>query len=256
MHCVVMDSGVGGLSVLDHIQRLPLSRLSYIMDNDALPYGDKCPQWLGSRVVEILNTFIKDNPVDICVVACNTASTQFLDKLREQFDFPIVGVVPAIKPAARNGKTEVMALLATEATCSGEYVDALIQRYAADCYVHKVPAPGLVKGAEQFIRGECSEAELSSLALQISQLHPQPSVVVLGCTHFPLLREQLQALLPAIEFIDSGEAIARRVADLMALSQPGQVQCSALFSTATLDSKQKRALTARFAIPCFADLAI
>jgi len=214
---LVFDSGVGGLSITTDIQRLlPHCSVSYASDNAAFPYGTKSEEVLIARVDRVLHRLIEHSRPDVVVVACNSASTLALPHIRAHFREPIVGVVPAIKPAAHQSRSRVIGLLATPGTVARPYTHDLIQQFAADCTVISLGSSELVRLAEAHLRGQTpSTAQLQDL-LSPMLSHPrapQMDTLVLACTHFPLLKRELQAVVgPEVALIDSGEAIARRVA--------------------------------------------
>lgn len=217
---LVFDSGVGGLSILRELQRkLPLCEWTYASDNEAFPYGIKSETELTERVDQVLHGLLQIRAADIIVVACNTASTLTLPHIRRRFSQPIVGVVPAIKPAAARSRSKVIGLLATPATVTRPYTQELIQQFAADCTVIRLGSSELVEIAEQKLGGEAPSLARLQEILAPMQQHPQASqmdTLVLACTHFPLLRDELRQVLPEhLEFIDSTEAIARRVEFLL-----------------------------------------
>ena len=128
---LVFDSGVGGLSVYDEIRHLlPDLHYIYAFDNVAFPYGEKSEDFIVERVVEIVTAVQQRYPLALAVIACNTASTVSLPALREKFPFPVVGVVPAIKPAARLTANGIVGLLATRGTVKRPYTRELIDRFA------------------------------------------------------------------------------------------------------------------------------
>lgn len=215
---LIFDSGVGGLSILKEIhQQLPQLNLHYLMDNAAFPYGTKDDGFLTDRIIEVCSSAVAELQPDILVIACNTASTLALPQLRQLLSIPVVGVVPAIKTAANLSKSKVIGLVATPATVGRPYTDNLIEEFAPHCSVHKLGSSELVYWAESYIN--------HGLSPNNDQLyeHIQPwlesakniSHVVLGCTHFPLLNGQLKQLWPDVDWIDSGNAIALRVANLL-----------------------------------------
>jgi glutamate racemase len=217
---LVFDSGVGGLSIVREIQKkLPFARLVYASDNAFFPYGNKGETELIARVDAVFHALMAAYPVDIIVVACNTASTLALPHIRSHFSQPIVGVVPAIKPAAVASKSQVIGLLATPATVARPYTHNLIREYAPNAEVISVGSSELVQLAEQKLRGDYITPEQIKPILQPFFDHPngrKMDVLVLACTHFPLLADELAAQLPAqVQLIDSGEAIARRVVSLI-----------------------------------------
>jgi glutamate racemase len=222
---LVFDSGVGGLSVAREIQqRLPQNPLVYASDNAFFPYGTKGEAELIARVDHVISELLLRYPSDILVIACNTASTLTLPHLRSKLSLPIVGVVPAIKPAALLSQSGVIGLLATPATVARPYTHELIREYAPDCQVIALGSSELVQIAEQKLRGGIIDTNaLSSIAQELMRADQakKMDVLVLACTHFPLLKDELAQHLPAhITMIDSGSAIARRVAFLLADSSP------------------------------------
>jgi len=211
---LVFDSGVGGLSILAQIRRrLPHCNYVYACDNQAFPYGTKAEEELVQRVDEVLKALISRIAPDIVVIACNTASTVALPKIRAHFLKPVVGVVPAIKPAAQLSATKVIGLLATPGTIARPYTQWLIDEFAADCTIVPVGSSELVAIAEEKLRGTAPDPQRLRAILAPIFANPDTDTLVLACTHFPLLREELEAAAPRpVQWVDSGEAIARRVA--------------------------------------------
>lgn len=217
---LVFDSGVGGLSIVQHLrQQLPHCAITYLADNDLFPYGLLHEDQLVERVNKLLSTVIEARQPDLVIIACNTASTLVLPSLRANTRIPIVGVVPAIKPAAQRSHSKVIGLLATPATIARDYTDELISEFAEDCEIIRVGSLPLVTLAEDYLAGNAQSAQAYSAVLAPFQDHPkwqQMDAMVLACTHFPLVLAQLSAAAPAINlWIDSGDAIARRAASLL-----------------------------------------
>jgi glutamate racemase len=254
---LVFDSGVGGLSVAHEIQqRLPLNPLVYASDNAFFPYGTKGEEELIARVDMVIRELLERYPADILVIACNTASTLTLPHLRSKLDLPIVGVVPAIKPAALMSKTKVIGLLATPATVARPYTHELIREYASDCQVVSLGSSELVQIAEQKLRGEVVDpdaiGEITQKLMRVDNAG-KLDVLVLACTHFPLLKAELAQQLPAqLTLIDSGAAIARRVEFLLAdaVEPPAGYlpEHIAVFTKATDEAEQLAPALARFGI--------
>ena len=213
---LIFDSGVGGLSVLQEIrQRLPGLELHYLMDNAFFPYGIKPDDVLIKRILDVCSLAVRELNPDLLVVACNTASTLALHHLRTALPIPVVGVVPAIKVAAGLTSSGHIGLLATPATVNRPYTDQLIDDFAGHCQVHRFGSANLVQWAEDFLQtGTITPALKNHLAPWIEE-NPAMQHVVLGCTHFPLLRAELEEYWPHISWIDSGSAIARRVESLL-----------------------------------------
>ncbi|WP_375751806.1 glutamate racemase [Vibrio sp. HN007] len=211
---LIFDSGVGGLSVYKEIKRLlPNLEYIYLFDNEAYPYGELPKDVLISRVEKLVVKAVKQEGVDLVVIACNTASTIVLPVLRKVLDIPVVGVVPAIKPASLIAHTAV-GLIATPATVNREYTHQLIESFASAMPVELLGTTRLVDMAEEKLCGK--KVDLDELKEVLSPLVNKIDVAVLGCTHFPLLREEInQVFNERVVLIDSGEAIARRVKSLL-----------------------------------------
>lgn len=216
---LVFDSGVGGLSVYDEIrQLLPDLHYIYAFDNEAFPYGEKPQQFIIDRVLDVITAIEQRHRLALVVIACNTASTISLPALRERFSFPVVGVVPAVKPAAKLTRNGVVGLLATRATVQRPYTHELIARFANDCRILSLGSSELVELAEAKLQGNrIATEDLQKILRPWLRLPEPPDTVVLGCTHFPLLSEELRLALPnGTRLVDSGAAIARRTAWLIA----------------------------------------
>ncbi|WP_105664127.1 glutamate racemase [Cronobacter dublinensis] len=225
---LVFDSGVGGLSVYDEIRHLlPDLHYIYAFDNVAFPYGEKSEAFIVERVVEIVTAVQARYPLALAVIACNSASTVSLPALREKFAFPVVGVVPAIKPAARLTANGVVGLLATRGTVKRPYTHELIARFANECRIEMLGSAELVEIAEAKLHGELVSLEALRRVLRPWLRMPEPpDTVVLGCTHFPLLAEELLQVLPeGTRLVDSGAAIARRTAWLLEHEAPDARSC-------------------------------
>jgi len=210
---LVFDSGVGGLSIADAIkQQYPNIDITYCSDNAAFPYGTKSESTLISRTETVLRHIQNQVHANIIVIACNTASTVALPRLRASFKEPVIGVVPAIKPAAALSKSKVIGLLATPGTVSRAYTKDLVNEFANDCRVVSVGSAQLVAFAEDKLKGNAINLTAVKHSVQKFSLDTTIDTIVLACTHFPLLLEELKLVLPTIKhWVDSGDAIARRV---------------------------------------------
>jgi glutamate racemase len=211
---LLFDSGVGGISILNEVKAvLPHAEYHYFADHAAAPYGNKDDNWLNSQIIyQLINLNSHISP-DLVIVACNTASTLCLQTLRDNIKTPIIGVVPAIKTAASLSKSNCIGLLATPATIARPYIDNLILKYTNGCSVLRIGNTELVLLAEEKLAGNCVEYEIIERIIR-PFIIAECKDVVLGCTHFPLLREELEKLAPEINWIDSGKAIATRVLEL------------------------------------------
>lgn len=221
---LLFDSGVGGLSVLRAVSHsLPFAPLVYVADNAGYPYGIKAEEEIAARVPTLLGRLAERFSPRLIVIACNTASTIALDYVRNVLDVPVVGTVPAIKPAALASKTRVIGVLGTEATIRQPYVDQLSETFASDCCVLRYGSAALVHIAEAKLRGV--RADLSVVRHELNGLLSQMKGdqidhVVLACTHFPLLLDELKHVAsPDVHFVDGAEGIARRVRHLTAAQE-------------------------------------
>ena len=214
---------MGGLSVYRELsQTLNGHQYTYLFDNAYFPYGELTETRLVERVVELFTAFVARHPIDIVIIACNTASTHVLPALRECLSIPVVGVVPAIKPAAEYSRQHQTAnkpahigLLATPGTVSRRYTAELVQSFAADLQVSMLGTTELVKMAEDKLAGQAVDLKRLQQVLAPWLGEHGPDTLVLGCTHFPLLAAEISQCLPNTKLIDSGQAIARRVASLL-----------------------------------------
>ncbi|WP_373002494.1 glutamate racemase [Hyphomonas sp.] len=212
---LVFDSGVGGLTVAEEIRALgPALGVHYAADSDFFPYGDKSDEALRERLPRVAKMLCDHVRPDVFVIACNTASTLALAEIRAVLDIPVVGTVPAIKPAAAFSQTGTIGLLATPGTIRRAYTARLIDEFASG---HRVIMHGsieLVRLAEAHARGE--DVPIEAIAAAQAPLFEAPGggqidTVVLACTHFPLVRGQLIASAPhGVSYVDSGAAIARQ----------------------------------------------
>ncbi len=216
---LVFDSGVGGLSVLDAIRRrLPAAPIVYVADSGGFPYGTKTETEIAARVPALLGRLVERYRPRLIVIACNTASTIALAVVRTALDLPIVGTVPAIKPAALASVTRAIGVLGTDATVRQPYVDRLAAEFAADCTVLRHGSARLVELAEAALRG--GPGDPADYARVMDGLFGLPGgdridTVVLACTHFPLVADHLAKASPRpVRFVDGAEGIARRVAHL------------------------------------------
>ena len=225
MRALIFDSGLGGLSVFREIAaHLPGLACVYAADTAFFPYGTKSADSLVRRLPRLLAALAARYRPDITVIACNTASTIALPPIRMALSMPVVGTVPAIKPAALQSRSRIIGLLGTPGTVNRAYTDRLIDQFAADCRVLRHGSAELVDLAERKLRR--GSVDLAAVRAAVTPLCAAPEakdmdVLVLACTHFPLLKAELRAIFPPdVALIDSGAAIARRVRDLVAAGDP------------------------------------
>ncbi|WP_435417855.1 glutamate racemase [Parerythrobacter aurantius] len=213
---LLFDSGVGGLTVLAELRKLlPGAPVIYAADHAGLPYGAKSEAEVAARVCGLLGRMSERYAPRAICIACNTASTIALGMVREVLEVPVVGTVPAIKTAAALTKSGVIGLLGTAATVRQPYVDRLEAEFAADKTLIRHAAPGLVGLAEAKLRGE--DVDPAAVSEQLAGLLEAEQgrdidTVVLACTHFPLLEDDLRmAFGPDVHFVHGAEGIARRI---------------------------------------------
>jgi glutamate racemase len=217
---LLFDSGVGGLTVLAELRKLlPDAPVIYAADTAGLPYGDKTEAEVAARVAGLLGVLSERYKPRLATIACNTASTIALGMVRDVLQIPIVGTVPAIKPASALTRSGTIGLLGTAATIRQRYVDNLEAEFAAGKRLVRYPAPGLVAAAEAKLRGD--PFDQAAIEEAVSGLRSEAGggeidTVVLACTHFPLLAEELSRVLgDGVVLVDGAKGIAARVASLV-----------------------------------------
>ena len=207
----IFDSGVGGISVLKHIHALlPHEDLIYLADSKYAPYGNKAPEQIIQRCLILSDDLLQKN-VKAIVVACNTATAAAIDTLRETFDIPIIGMEPAVKPAAEASKNGIIGVLATVGTLKSAQFAGLLEAYGRDVKVVTQGCVGLVECIE---RGELDTPETKALI----RLYTAPllaegaDTIVLGCTHYPFVKHVIQEIVgKEITLIDTGAAVAKQL---------------------------------------------
>lgn len=212
---LVFDSGVGGLTIADELRKAaPDWVVDYAADSGFFPYGVKTDEELRARLPKLCAALVDIAKPDVLVIACNTASTLSLGDIRARVKVPVVGTVPAIKPAAELTKTGVIGILATPGTVRRAYLDDLESQFAAGKVVIRRGSAGLVDIAERAVRGQAIDQE--QVAYAVKPLFDPPDgpridTLVLACTHFPLIRDAIAAACPpGVKLIDTGEAVARQ----------------------------------------------
>ena len=251
---VLFDSGLGGLTVFAELRTMRASaKYLYAADDALFPYSRLSEPDLVGRVLGLMERLVLLHRPDAVVIACNTASTLVLPNLRARWpDLPFVGTVPAIKPAASLSASRMISVLATPGTVARQYTGDLVRRFANDCDVTLVGAPNLAGLAERALRGEpvpddAIRAELEPAFVQ--QGCRRTDVVVLACTHYPLLIDRLDDLAPwPVAFIDAAPAIARRTHAVLsqhgftAAADVGTRTATAVFTAAPLGAGLLQAL--------------
>jgi len=207
------DSGVGGLSILKEVKKLlPLENSIFLADQKNIPYGKKNKQEL-NKITTQITSFLISQKIKLLVVACNTATCYCIDHLRREFKIPIVGVVPAIKTAASISKKSKITILSTPATTKSDYLNKLIEAHASKTKVKKIACTGLEEAVETLDKNRIDKL-LNLYAKNIIDFGSD--VTVLGCTHYPVIKDSFQKKLgPTIKIVDSGAAIAKRVKHIL-----------------------------------------
>ncbi len=218
---LLFDSGMGGLTVASAVRaQLPEAHLIYAADNAAFPYGAWKEDHLIKRIVYVIGKLIDAVRPDMVVIACNTASTIAMIPVRRAYALPFVGTVPAIKPAAAMTKANVIGVLATPGTVAREYTHNLVASYASHCDVFLHGAKRLAEIAEEKLGGIAPNPNelLDEIAPVFRDTgRARTDIVVLGCTHYPLLLDDIRAVAPwDVAYIDPAPAIARRAEDVLA----------------------------------------
>ncbi len=207
----VFDSGVGGLSVLRHIRaQLPSVPLLYVADSGHVPYGDKTQDYIRERSL-VLTDFLVRHGAAAVVIACNTATAAAAATLRERFTIPIVAMEPAVKPAVSATRSGVVGVLATVGTLESARFAALLEQYAGAVEIVTQACPGLVEKVEA---GELASPATRVLVERYARalVERGADTIVLGCTHYPFLKSLIAEIVgPAVQLIDTGEAVARQV---------------------------------------------
>lgn len=212
----VLDSGVGGLSVLRQIHRiLPQYATIYYADQGHVPYGPRDPREI-DQFVENIAAYLMEQGARMIVVACHAASSASLWHLRERYpDFPFVGVEPAVKPAVESTQTGVVGVLTTQATAQGKLYKSVLERFAGDTEVLTVVAPKLVEIIENGTQ-HTPEGQAIIQGYVEPMLEAHADQIVMACTHFPFLQDEIEKLIIGkAQIVDPGEAVARQAARLI-----------------------------------------
>ncbi|MCQ2406484.1 MAG: glutamate racemase [Oscillospiraceae bacterium] len=244
----VFDSGMGGVSVLKELRKLlPNENFIFFGDSKNAPYGTKTKSQVLALCREHLNNFLREG-CKALVIACNTATSAAVWELREDFpDFPIVGIEPAVKPAALSGEHPRILVMATPMTIREEKLRRLIEEYEDRAEIISLPCPGLMEFAE---RGELHGKDLNNYLCKLLSPYRDKILdgIVLGCTHYPFLKDEIAAALPyPVTFFDGAEGTARelrRRLEELSLSAPKEKKGTITFRC-SLPGEEKEALFGR-----------
>lgn len=247
MTVLIFDSGVGGLSILREVRTtLPDQRIVYIGDDEGFPYGNWKEAELTTHIENLFERFISRYQPELAIVACNTASTLIMSTLRKRFNMKFVGTVPAIKPAAERTASGMISVLGTHRTIHSAYISNLVNEFAGDVDVNLVASPLLARMAEDHILG--LPVDRSSLQKEISPCfkksgHHKTDIVVLGCTHYPFLANEMRKVAPwPVDWLDPAEAIAQQASAVISPSkaiEPSQPDIVLMTSGKANTRKQK-----------------
>lgn len=239
----LFDSGVGGLSIWRALrQSLPQENLLYLADSQCAPYGDRSPAWIIERTQRMAQLLV-DHGCKALVIACNTATLVAAPTLRATLNLPIIAIEPAIKPAAALSRSRSVALMATSRTLDSKGLQSLIDRYASDIEIIRIPCPGLADRVEALqLSGPQIEAELRERLAPA--LQSRADTLVLGCTHYPFLRPTIDAISGSrFHILEPSFAVAaqvhRRLQQTNCLNPQTLAGTSAFISSAPMDQAQK-----------------
>ena len=219
-YIAVFDSGVGGISVLRQLKkRMPRERFLYFGDSANAPYGSRPTAQVRQLTLAAAEKLYREYPVKALVVACNTATAAAISDLRAKYpDKIIVGIEPAVKLAADLHPQGRIGVMATEVTLREEKFDALARRLDGRCEILKIPAPGLVELIESGRRD--SEEAMEFLKKLLAPYVGNLDALVLGCTHYPFVKRNIQSVLgPGTEIVHGGQGTARET--MRRLSEAG-----------------------------------
>lgn len=205
----VMDSGVGGFPILDRlVSEGFFAEVIYLADQKYFPYGEKSAKWLQDRLLTIAG-WVKEQSVDIFVIACNTATVNAINNVRKTYDFEVVGIEPVVKPLSNYGSS---LLLATSATLQSDKLLDMVSNHPSEGSLTTYTPSGLVGMIE-----DMNEEGISRVAAHLTDLAAEKGVEAVGlsCTHYPLILNELSRAMPDVIFIDPNEAVVKRIKDLM-----------------------------------------
>lgn len=221
----VFDSGIGGLSVLKALRaQLPHESFVYFADSANQPYGEKGDAFVAARSQTIVRELVKEHQIKALVVACNTATAAAVRELRLIYPaLPLVGIEPAIKPAARLSQTRHIGVIATRGTVQSAKLARLLERHGGDATFICRACDGLAEAIEQR-SGRDNSAQIQALLEQhlaamgtFGDAPGQMDTLVLGCTHYPLVQDLIQhAVGPQVRLLETGVPVARYTAQLLA----------------------------------------
>jgi glutamate racemase len=242
----IFDSGIGGLSVLRSVRRQrPDAPVHYVADSGHAPYGDRDQAHVVERSLRIANHLVRQG-ASLLIVACNTATAWAIEAMRQRHpELHIVGVEPGIKPAVQLSRNGIVGVLATPATLASPRFEALTARHGTGCDIVRIPCPGLASAIERGAQQEI-DALLDQFCAPLAQ--SGADTVVLGCTHYPFVAEQIQSRLgPHVHLLDTADAVAKHALSQWQTLPPsgcdqGQIKLESTGNTAALDHLARQGL--------------
>ena len=217
---VVFDSGVGGISVLRHLRRiLPKENFLYFGDDANAPYGTRSTSQVQELTMAAVERLLQENPLKALVIACNTATSAAIGLLRQKYpDLIVIGIEPALKPAADRFPRGHIGIMATQVTLREQKLMALMARYGENCTISRIAAPGLVELVEQGL-GNTPQAQ-ALLQPVLEPYRGKLDALVLGCTHYPFAEAVIARILgERTLLLDGGEGTARQTRRRLADAQ-------------------------------------
>lgn len=215
MKIAFFDSGIGGLTVLNiALKELPNSNFIFFADTENVPYGTKSKAEVKKLVIDAVD-FIANLDVDALVIACNTATSIAIKDIRAKYNFPVIGMEPAVKPAVESNNCKRVLVTATPLTLKEEKFQNLVERIDTENIVDLLPLPELVKYAEDFIFEDSIIIPYLEEKLKLFNLNNY-STIVLGCTHFPYFQSHFRKIIPEhIEIIDGNLGTVRQLKNVL-----------------------------------------
>ncbi len=215
----IFDSGVGGLSVLQHArQLLPAEQILYVADSGHAPYGCKDEHYVEQRS-RIITEYLLAQGAKVIVIACNTATASIIEKFRRQYGIPFIGVEPGIKPAIALTRNNNIGVMATAGTLASERYRDLSQRLSSNINLYNQSCPGLADQVEAGLFDSPETLRLLDKYLSSILLH-QVDTIVLGCTHYSFLKLQIQQLISdSIQLVDTSRAVAEQLVRVLEQNQ-------------------------------------
>lgn len=242
---LIFDSGVGGLSILKYIKKkLPNIHYVYVLDNEIFPYGNKNKIFILKRSFKIINTVKNIYPIKMVVIACNTVSTNSLFILRKKFNIPIIGIFPDIETAQKITKNNIIGLIATKSTINSSYTKKIIQKKHFNTVIKIIATNKLALIAEKKVIGiKVNKIELQNIFKPWINLSVQPDTIILGCTHFSLLKREIQKIFyQSVYFVDSKQMITSKIKNFFYQSNINQKIKKNVFLYSKKNEKLKKLL--------------